>query len=90
MKIGFTGTRKGLTILQEKELYLTLRKMRDKYNTFIHGDCVGADEQAHRMALDLGYFIEIYPPKNPKLRAFCRGGFIHEADESKFPIYVCV
>lgn len=40
---------------------------------FLHGDCVGVDEECHRIAQRLGYYIEIHPPTNPKLRAFCDG-----------------
>jgi hypothetical protein len=36
-----------------------------------HGDCLGADAQAHEIAV--GYTIEvvIHPPTNDKLRAYC-------------------
>jgi len=81
MKVGFTGTREGLTGYQRGMLAKILNDMRDKYDTFVHGDCVGADEQAHRIAKALGYTIEIYPPKNSRLRAFCKGDIVHEPDD---------
>ena len=39
--------------------------------TLHHGDCVGADEQAHDMAVALGLDIIIHPPADEKFRAFC-------------------
>jgi hypothetical protein len=43
-------------------------------DTLFHGDCVGADAQAHTIALlELGIPIILYPPDNPDLRAFSSG-----------------
>ena len=81
MKVGFTGTREGLTEYQRGKLAKVLSDMRDTYSVFVHGDCVGADEQAHRIAKSLGYIIEVYPPKNPRLRAFCEATIVHEPDD---------
>lgn len=38
---------------------------------FHHGDCVGADEQAHSIATNLVENVVIHPPINDNLRAFC-------------------
>lgn len=43
--------------------------------TFHHGDCTGADEQAHMIARICGYFIVVHPPTDPKKRAWCTGDF---------------
>lgn len=37
---------------------------------FHHGDCVGADAQAHDIADECGYGVIIHPPRDYKLRAW--------------------
>lgn len=126
MKIGFTGTRKGLTDVQRATLRDELEKL-DAENShrvqsgimrraehpdwelpsgvaalmfdgataeeagriaqgeqvqpgtveFHHGDCVGADAQAHQLVRSLyadpeeGWFVVTHPPTDPKARAWC-------------------
>lgn len=72
MKVGFTGTQQGVD---------ANRLLRFKYflsenaaTEFHHGDCIGADEQAHTIARELGISIFIHPPFNQTKRAFCQGG----------------
>lgn len=48
--------------------------------TFHHGDCIGADEQAHSMALLLGYEIVVHPPVSPKKRAYCQGATLYHSE----------
>lgn len=44
----------------------------EKCTEFAHGDCFGSDAQANDIALHAGIkFITIFPPDNPKKRAFC-------------------
>ena len=72
MNIGFTGTQKGMT---DNQKYHVARLLFDLKGTeFHHGDCVGADAQAHEIALKTGYYIIIHPPVNPDKRAFCETG----------------
>jgi predicted Rossmann fold nucleotide-binding protein DprA/Smf involved in DNA uptake len=75
--IGFTGTRQGMTRKQAdecKELLLKIRRESDNYGTFFHhGDCTGADAEAHYIALELDYSIIIHPPTNQKMVANCKG-----------------
>lgn len=77
MKIGFTGTQKGMNIYQ-KELFLSiLSAVKDETNSFHHGDCIGADKEAHDLVdarIDRWLFkgvIVIHPPSDSKKRAFC-------------------
>lgn len=45
--VSFTGTQEGMTKMQKacfRELIRAIKPER-----FIHGDCIGADEQAHRI-----------------------------------------
>jgi hypothetical protein len=69
-KIGITGTRQGATTKQLivfKELLYSFEMVE-----LHHGDCLGADEQAHDIARGHCIII-IHPPENPKYRAFCEG-----------------
>lgn len=68
MIVGFTGTRDGMTWVQQGALdeYLQLEGA-----TFHHGDCLGADEQADAIAWRYGLQRHIHPPVDPKLRAYC-------------------
>lgn len=69
MIVGFTGTRYGLTFEQERTLGLILNCA----TVALHGDCVGGDEAFHWLALERDRQIIVYPPTNPRLRAFCVG-----------------
>lgn len=73
MDIGFTGTQDGMTARQQKSLRIILACLFEPESWFSHGDCIGADEQAHHIAKQIGYKIDIHPPKDPKKRAFCSG-----------------
>jgi hypothetical protein len=73
-RIGFTGTSEGMTDLQKISLVKFLEDMKAKgAHSFHHGDCVGADEQAHHIALEMGYCIVIWPPVKQEKRAYCTG-----------------
>ena len=71
MKLGFTGSRNGLSDAQADvlaELFLEMRPTE-----FHHGDCVGADEQALNMVFDLvDPWTVSHPPTDPKARANTR------------------
>lgn len=71
VSIGFTGTQVGMTAKQKQEIQEFLEYQN--YCIFRHGDCIGADCQAHHIADKLGYRIIIHPPNNPNKRAFCTG-----------------
>lgn len=79
MKIGFTGTRNGMT---EKQLEAFRTYISDRTITeFHHGDCIGADNQVHliieRMVPKIKIFI--HPPINSLYRAFLSGFKIYPA-----------
>lgn len=79
MAIGFTGTSKGMTDRQAKKVYDFLLK---RFNfTLHHGDCVGADAEADRIAKLIGAKVVIHPPKNPRMRAFCKGDKVMKEKE---------
>ena len=77
MKVGFTGTREGMTRNQRLALHKALDELTMGFLTieeFHHGDCVGADEQADEIAWSYTDKIVIHPPIKDDLRAYC----IHE------------
>jgi hypothetical protein len=76
-KIGFTGTRHGMTEQQKKALTDILKNK--EFEEFHHGDCVGSDQQAHdivdQQKLSRNIKIIGHPPKYNKYRAYCRFDF---------------
>ena len=70
-EIGFTGTRHGASADQLARLEARLTDLFEPGAKFHHGDCVGADAQAHAIARRLGYWIIGHPPKDDVLRAWC-------------------
>jgi len=58
MRIGFTGSREGMTNAQVLHVHMLLGDLRWLEATQVsHGMCVGSDVQFHEMAKALGYFI---------------------------------
>jgi hypothetical protein len=68
--IGFTGTRNGLSARQRVALKLELAHTTD--DSFMHGDCVGADAEAHQIAKDQGKKVYIRPSHKGIYRADCQ------------------
>lgn len=81
--VGFTGTRRGMTSLQEatvekildevkslwhaRDLRLRVEALRPRFH---HGDCVGSDAGARDVAKRCGFWTASHPPINDSLRAF--------------------
>jgi len=76
MKVGFTGTQQGMTDAQHERLMHILEDLdelgKNGIIEFHHGDCVGADAEAHDIALHLGIAIIRHPPDKDDKRAFCK------------------
>jgi hypothetical protein len=77
MRIGFTGTKQGMTDEQKALVHQMLYEKADRIISVHHGDCIGADADFHHIAAALNIFITIHPPENPKFRAFCKGAITH-------------
>lgn len=63
IKMGFTGTRNGMTDKQKKELKKLI--MGKDVREFHHGMCIGSDEQAHSVVFSQKPKVKIvgHPPK---------------------------
>lgn len=68
MRLGFTGTRNGLTPSQDRALFDLLESL--PISEAHHGDCVGADAEFHKI-LDGVVPIIGHLPIDDSLRAFC-------------------
>ena len=64
--VGFSGTRKGMSAKQKSAFQILLAG-----DVLHHGDCVGADADAHQIARRAGVHIALHPPVDDSLRAFC-------------------
>lgn len=76
MKVGFTGTRRGMTSGQRAALRALLQLWSDDLESFHHGGCVGADAQAHALAgqaVGLERVVK-HPPVDSSKMARCEGG----------------
>lgn len=67
LRLGFTGTRRGLTKQQQSELHWRFQCLSDVVETRLHyGCCIGADYEAAEIASSFGWFLEGHPPENKK------------------------
>lgn len=100
--IGFTGTRETVTSIQELGGINALKQIRTEVVLlekrtppiiFHHGDCVGADELFHVIAVDLGFKTHIHPPVDSSNRAFCKGDFtslpLHYMSRNRALVQAC-
>lgn len=78
MKVGFSGSQHGTRPHQFAAIDECIKILGPQ--EFHHGDCVGADDDAHRIARKWGARIVIHPPIVGTKRAFLHGD---ETRESK-------
>jgi hypothetical protein len=74
---GFTGTRDGLTSFQRSLLMRLLTQITP--SGLHHGDCIGADAEAHGVCCSLQIPISIHPPDKETYQAHCanyRNGYM--------------
>jgi hypothetical protein len=78
MHLGFTGTRSGMTDEQKNTFKQVLLALIPTH--FHHGDCLGADADAHDIVKKVlpACQIIIHPPEKTELRAYKEGHYIHE------------
>ena len=83
IRVGFTGTQKGMTEFQKEKFNYHIQRI--KPDEFHHGDCIGADEEAHNIVRKVlpDCRIVIHPPLNPSKRAWCVGDVYHTEREYK-------
>ena len=72
MKVGFTGTQKGMTAIQQ----LCVAELIEGSSELHHGDCIGADDEVDQVGAALGIPKFIHPPLDNKKRAFCFRGIV--------------
>jgi len=82
MQVGFTGTRRGMTQAQLRVFAFVALDYRTA-ELFVHGDCVGADVQAHDVMKGIGLRVRARPCTIEKMRAFCDAD---EVMEPKYPL----
>ncbi len=68
MRVGFTGTGRGMTAWQARSVGEILRKWDNRSPEFHYGLCYGADDQAARRARRLGYRLVAHPGPDPARR----------------------
>jgi len=76
-RVGFTGTRKGMTDKQKQQLKALVQSFHS--GEFHYGDCVGADAEAATIFHELNWELCCHPPDNPSLRANLPGKFYHKS-----------
>jgi hypothetical protein len=71
-RIGFTGTRQGMTAWQREVVRRVLLTATEAH----HGDCLGADAEFHELAWAGGIDLVIHPPEDDKAQARCVGALM--------------
>lgn len=86
-KIGFTGTRHGMTDKQKEAVKKFI--ISEKFNEFHHGDCIGSDKESHDIVDEYRkeekkedkIKIVGHPPKYNKYRAYCKCDILLAKDD---------
>lgn len=66
MRLGFTGSQQGMT--EHQKALLMERLLYPRPSVFVHGGCIGADDEADVMAAGLGIYRVIYPSTHLRKR----------------------
>lgn len=74
MIIGFTGTRHGMTVVQNRNMITLLQDLDPEW--VHHGDCLGADHQVDLAAQLLDICRHVHPCNIASQRAYCAGEVI--------------
>ena len=76
MKIGFTGTQRGMTDFQKEvfEAFLDIYEDRNEELWLLQGDCIGADAEAVSIAREKKFGIWSFPPIQSSKRAWVESG----------------
>lgn len=75
MKLGFSGTRRGMITPQQFALAAHLRSIKGLIIEWHHGDCDGSDAQSHNLIRKEHILtkIHIHPPHDDVFRAHKEG-----------------
>ena len=78
LRLGFTGTQQGMSAAQRAEFTHFIQRQEPWLLEFHHGDCIGADAQAHALVQQhcANVRIMVHPPSNPAKRAWVQGGVL--------------
>lgn len=76
-RIGFTGSRKGMTESQTAAIHNQIQELNRKHTEerleAHHGDALGADTQFHAICQEVGVAVVIHPSVDTTDRAFNEG-----------------
>jgi len=92
MKVGFTGSREGMSDSQKKRVKELLEENVENtpisLNQFHYGDYIGADDEAHLMAKELKYDTHCHGPKSFDNRKLNHGDINYKETECNFLLLV--
>lgn len=79
--IGFTGTQIGMNDKQKKEFRELIIALNPRF--FHHGDCIGADKEAHDIVRESSPLtaIIIHPPEKNYKRANCKADAVRPSQD---------
>lgn len=78
MKIGVTGTRNGMSLVQKNIVKEVLSGLPSN-SELHHGDCIGVDAEVAEIAREFGFRVISHPPEKDELRAFHKSDEIRES-----------
>jgi len=70
-KVGFTGSRTGMTGYQKASVESILKCMN--VSEAVHGDCIGSDSEFHDICQSMHIPVVLRPGNLRDQRAFCKG-----------------